>query len=61
MKRILFLPLLMVSAASHADTAADVTAAFTGAQTNLGLVVTGVIALTALVTGVGLIVSFLRK
>jgi hypothetical protein len=46
---------------AHADVAADISAAFAGANTNVTLAVGGVIALVAIVTGVGLIVSLLRK
>jgi hypothetical protein len=49
------------AAAAHADVAADISAAFAGANTNVTLAVGGVVALVAIVTGVGLIVSLLRK
>lgn len=40
---------------------AAITAAFTAAETNVGLVTAGIITLTALVTGISLVVSLLRK
>lgn len=43
------------------STASAITAAFTGAQTNMTTVITGVIALAAIVTGVGLIWKFLTR
>jgi hypothetical protein len=51
--------LMAVSGVASADTATAIGAAFTGANTNLGLVVAGVIALAAIATGVGLIIKFL--
>lgn len=53
---------LMVAASSaHADVAASISTAFTDAQSNVTSVAVGVIALAAIVTGVSLIVSFLKK
>lgn len=53
--------LMVASGVASADVPAAIAAAFTGANTNLGLVVAGVITLAAIATGVGLIVSFLRR
>lgn len=50
---------LLVTGIASADTAASIAAAFTAANTNVGLVVMGVIALAAVATGVGLIIKFL--
>lgn len=47
--------------ASAADVSASITSAFSDANTNMTTVVTGVIALAAIVTGVGLIYRFLTK
>jgi hypothetical protein len=49
------------AAAAHADMATDIGAAFTAAESNVGLAAGGVVALVAVVTGIGLIVSLLRK
>lgn len=46
---------------AYADVGADITAAFGTGATNLGLAATGVIAMVAVVTGIGFIVSMLRK
>lgn len=53
--------LMMASAASFADTAADIGAASAAAQTNMGLTIGAVIGLSALSFGVGAIVMWLRK
>jgi|WetSurMetagenome_2_1015567.scaffolds.fasta_scaffold963894_1 hypothetical protein len=53
--------LAVTTGIASADAGADITAAFTGAQTNVGVAVGGLIALAALVTGVGIIISLLRK
>jgi hypothetical protein len=53
---------LMVGATSaHADVAGSISNAFTTATTNVESVAVGVIALAAIVTGVGLIIAFLKK
>jgi hypothetical protein len=52
--------LLAVSGMSSAvDTAAAITSAFSAANTNVGMVIAGVITLVAVATGVGLIIKFL--
>lgn len=43
------------------DVSTAITAAFSGANTNMTTVITGVIALAAIVTGVGLIYKFLTR
>ncbi|EIC29839.1 MULTISPECIES: hypothetical protein [Methylomicrobium] len=53
--------LLGATAASHADMSSDISAAFTGATSNVTLAAGGVVALVAVVTGISLIVSLLRK
>ncbi|MDP1771753.1 MAG: hypothetical protein Q8L15_05660 [Methylobacter sp.] len=40
---------------------ADITAAFAAGQANLGLAAAGIITMVAVVTGIGFIVSMLRK
>lgn len=52
---------MAVVGVASADTAAAITSAFTMANTNMTTVITGVIALAAIVTGVGLIWKFLTK
>lgn len=52
---------LGVAGIASADTAASITSAFTSANASMTTVVTGVIALAAIVTGVGLIYRFLTK
>lgn len=47
--------------ASAADHTAAINSAYTDGGTNVGAAVTGVIALIAIVTGLGLIVSILRR
>jgi len=46
---------------ASADVGADISAAFTGANANVTTAAGGVIALVAVVTGIGLIISLLRK
>jgi hypothetical protein len=46
---------------ASADIATDITSAFTTGQTHLTLAAGGVIAMVAVLTGVGLVVSMLRK
>jgi|GEM_PF-1804511 len=53
--------LLAVSGAASADIGTDITSAFSLGQTNLGLAAAGVITMVAVLTGIGLIVSMLRK
>lgn len=49
------------TSAFAADVTSSIDTAFTTANTNVGTVAAGVIALAAIVTGVSLIVSFLKK
>ena len=49
------------SSAFAADVAGSIDTAFTTANTNVGTVAVGVIGLAAIVTGVSLIVAFLKK
>lgn len=61
-KALLTSGILAVSSGSaFADTGADITAAFAAGQTNLGLAAAGVITMVAVLTGIGLVVSMLRK
>jgi hypothetical protein len=53
--------LVLASGIASADISAAITSAFAGANTNMNTVVTGLIALAAIVTGVGLIWNFLVK
>ncbi|MFI3123474.1 MAG: hypothetical protein QX194_06065 [Methylococcales bacterium] len=46
---------------AFADVASSIDAAFNTANTNVGTVAVGVISLAAVVTGVSLIISFLKK
>ncbi len=50
-----------VAGLAAADVGADITAAFSAGQTNLGLAATGVITMVAVLTGITLVVSLLRK
>lgn len=52
---------LVAGSAFAVDVAASINTAFTSAQTNVGAVVVGVIALAAVATGVGLIIRFLSR
>ncbi|MDO9139647.1 MAG: hypothetical protein Q7U38_04900 [Methylobacter sp.] len=47
--------------ASSADVGATITSAFAAGEANLGLAAAGVITMVAVLTGIGLIVSMLRK
>lgn len=49
------------AAVSAADHTTEINAAYTDGNTNVGAAVAGVIALVAVVTGLGLIVSILRR
>lgn len=53
--------LLGTAGIASADIATDITAAFTGATSNVTLAAGGIVTLVAVVTGIGLIVSLLRK
>jgi hypothetical protein len=53
--------LLAFAGSASADVAGSISTAFSDATTNVTSVATGVIALAAIVTGVGLIISFLRR
>jgi hypothetical protein len=53
--------LVLVSSVARADTAADITGAFTTGQTNLGTAVTGLFGLLALVVAIGLIYKIMNK
>ncbi len=53
--------LVMSASAASADVGTAITAAFDAGEANLGLAATGVIAMVAVLTGIGLIVSMLRK
>lgn len=53
--------LMVASAASYADVAADIAAAQASAETNLGLAIGAVITIAALSFGVGAIVAWMRK
>ncbi|AEG00736.1 hypothetical protein [Methylomonas methanica] len=46
---------------ANATVAEDITAAFSSGSVNLGLAASGVIAMVAVVTGIGFVVSMLRK
>lgn len=46
---------------ASADIGATITSAFEAGQANLGLAAAGVITMVAVLTGIGLIVSMLRK
>lgn len=46
---------------AHATIGEDITGAFTAGEANLGLAAAGVISMVAVVTGIGFIVSMLRK
>lgn len=50
-----------VSSVASADTAADISAAFTSGQANVALVATGIIAMAAIMTGVGMVVRWISK
>jgi|CXWL01.1.fsa_nt_gi uncharacterized membrane protein len=52
---------LMSAGSAHADMAASITSAFATATTNIGSAATGVIALAAIVTGIGLIYRLLAR
>lgn len=53
---------VMVAAVpASADIAADISAAQTAGTTNVGLAITAVVAISALVMGLGLILSLLRR
>lgn len=53
---------VMVAAVpASADIAADIAAAQTAGTTNVGLAITAVVAISALVMGLGLILSLLRR
>jgi hypothetical protein len=47
--------------ASATDVGTTITSAFSAGQANLGLAAAGVITMVAVLTGIGLIVSMLRK
>jgi hypothetical protein len=49
------------SGMASADIATAISGAFSAGQTNLGLAAAGVITMVAVLTGIGLIVSMLRK
>jgi hypothetical protein len=51
----------LAASSAFADTAATINTAFSGAGANVQLAVAGVITLVAIITGVSLIVSLLRK
>jgi cyanate permease len=53
--------LMAVAGYASADLATVITGAFSSAQTNFGLAATGLITAVAVLTGIGLIVSLLRK
>lgn len=53
--------LFSAAGVSSATVAADITGAFAAGQANLGLAAAGVITMVAVLTGIGLIVSMLRK
>jgi len=53
--------LMGAAGVASADVGADIAAAFTGANANVTTAAGGVIALVAVVTGIGLIISLLRK
>ncbi|MCQ8104686.1 hypothetical protein NP590_11265 [Methylomonas sp. SURF-2] len=57
---VVALSIVGVSAA-HATIGEDITAAFASGSINLGLAAAGVISMVAVVTGIGFIVSMLRK
>jgi len=53
--------LFVAANAAFADTGTTITSAFTAGQTNLGLAAAGVITMVAVLTGIGMVVSMLRK
>lgn len=53
--------LMAAAATASADTAADITAAFTAAESNVTLAAGGIIGVVAIITGIGIIVSLLRR
>lgn len=53
--------LALVSGVASADTAADISGAFTTGQTNLSTAVTGLFGLLALVVAIGLIYKIMNK
>lgn len=62
-KKILLSGALLASSVgvASADTGTVITAAFTAGQANLALAAAGVITMVAVLTGIGLVVSMLRK
>ncbi len=61
-KQLALLTVLGTSAgAASADIGGTITSAFSAGQTNLGLAAAGVVTMVAVLTGIGLIVSMLRK
>lgn len=53
--------LMTAASIASADIGTTITSAFSSAQTNFGLAATGLITAVAVLTGIGLIVSLLRK
>jgi hypothetical protein len=62
-KKILLSGALLASSVgvASADTAAAITGAFSAGQANLVLAAAGVVTMVAVLTGIGLVVSMLRK
>lgn len=50
-----------VSSSAFATTAEDIGAAFSGAEANVGLGVSGIIGVVALITGVTIVITLLKK
>lgn len=50
-----------LSVAAHADIAADIAAASTAANTNVDLAITAIVGIAALVMGLGIILSLMKR
>lgn len=50
-----------VSGLAHADIAADIAAASTAANTNVDLAITAIVGIAALVMGLGIILSLMKR
>jgi hypothetical protein len=53
--------LLAAASSAHADIAADIAAAGAAGETNVGLAITAVIGIAALVMGIGVVLSLLKR
>lgn len=52
---------LLAASAAHADIAADIAAAQATGETNVGLAISAVIGIAALVMGIGVVLSLLKR